>query len=189
MESGDSECAPVVARWLADPENPQLLAALTAASPLSASQLSRLPVRALPLLAGVPLRFCDPPPAVRSALLLLGASHCLSPPPLVEELLWRERCPVVMRIVGQRVAIALPARPEQWATLALPVYHRWAAGILAEALDIDASAVVQVNSVLINWLLQLLQAARPACLYLHGASPAIKVQLRQLRIDQLLSVL
>ncbi len=68
------------------------------------------------------------------------------------------------------------------------VCHSWARGLLAETLTVDFAAVDQVNSMLVAWLLQLAQSARPAGMVVRNARAQILTQFKQLRLDQMMKL-
>lgn len=69
-----------------------------------------------------------------------------------------------------------------------PLSHGWARGLIAPKLVVDMAAVEQVNSVLVAWLLQLAQAAKPAATTVLRARPQIVTQFKQLRLDQMMTL-
>jgi hypothetical protein len=68
------------------------------------------------------------------------------------------------------------------------IAHTWARGLLAPGYVIDFVAVDQVNSVLVAWLLQLAQSAKPATMAVRNARPAVLTQFKQLRLDQMMAL-
>jgi hypothetical protein len=68
------------------------------------------------------------------------------------------------------------------------VAHSWARGLLAPRMVVDFAAVDQVNSVLVAWLLQLAQSAKPATMAVRHARPPVLIQFKQLRLDQMMTL-
>jgi anti-anti-sigma regulatory factor len=68
------------------------------------------------------------------------------------------------------------------------VSHSWARGLLAPRVIVDLSDVDQVNSVLVAWLLQLAQSAKPAAMAVRNARAQIVTQLKQLRLDLMMTI-
>jgi len=67
--------------------------------------------------------------------------------------------------------------------------HSWGRGLLATQVVVDFAAVDFVNSVLVAWLLQLAQATKPAAMTVRSARSSIVTQFKQLRLDQMMTIL
>jgi hypothetical protein len=68
------------------------------------------------------------------------------------------------------------------------VAHSWVRGLLAPSCTVDFAAVDQVNSVLVAWLLQLAQSARPGTMAVRHARQQVLTQFKQLRLDQMMTL-
>ncbi len=66
--------------------------------------------------------------------------------------------------------------------------HSWVRPLELVSLSVDFAAVDMVNSVLVAWLLQLAQAARPAGVSVRNTRTAIATQFKQLRLDQMMTI-
>ncbi len=66
--------------------------------------------------------------------------------------------------------------------------HGWVRPLELVSLNVDFAAVDMVNSVLVAWLLQLAQAARPAGVSVRNTRTAIATQFKQLRLDQMMTI-
>lgn len=68
------------------------------------------------------------------------------------------------------------------------ICHAWAEALVVPGVQVDLTAVTHLNSVLIAWMLQLVQAFKPAPFRISGASAAVATQLRQLRLDYVMKM-
>ncbi len=69
-----------------------------------------------------------------------------------------------------------------------PVAHAWTRGLLVTNLVLDLRHIEHVTSVLVAWLLQLATGIQPAPTRVLNPSPQAATQLRQLRLDHLMSI-
>ncbi|MBA3685559.1 MAG: hypothetical protein H0W72_10020 [Planctomycetes bacterium] len=76
----------------------------------------------------------------------------------------------------------------QSARLAAPASSGWMQAIHAHAVLVDLAELPVVNSVLVAWLLQLGQNARPASLELRNVGRQVAIQFNQLRLHHLLKI-
>ncbi len=72
--------------------------------------------------------------------------------------------------------------------LALPATYSWIRSLSVDALVIDLEQLPHINSVLVAWILQLAQAAKPATVSLRHVNRQVNIQLTQLRLHHLLSL-
>ena len=72
--------------------------------------------------------------------------------------------------------------------LSTPSGHDWMARLLAKRVTIDLGEISHVNSVIVAWLLQLAQAAKPAELVLVDVNRQVAIQFNQLRLNHVLQV-
>jgi len=121
--------------------------------------------------------------ALRSLIALAGLHRLLPPdPPAPPEL----SCMAVfgddeLRLTVQH-GIGLNPR------LSTPSGHDWMARLQAKRIIIDLGEISHVNSVIVAWLLQLAQAAKPADLVLVDVSRQVAIQFNQLRLNHVLQV-
>lgn len=66
--------------------------------------------------------------------------------------------------------------------------QQWMQGIACVLVSIDLHEINHVSSIMIAWLLQLANAAKPAATELRGITRQVDIQLSQLRIGQLMSI-
>ncbi len=66
--------------------------------------------------------------------------------------------------------------------------HDWLQGLTAGSITIDLTAVQQINSVVVAWMLRLAQDSAPLRLKLSKVSRQVETQLRQLRLDHILAL-
>jgi anti-anti-sigma regulatory factor len=66
--------------------------------------------------------------------------------------------------------------------------HDWIGGAAFALLVIDLKEIENLNSLLVSWLLQLSHAAAPVRAVLSNPSAQAATQLRQLRLDHILTV-
>lgn len=188
MRDGTPSASILLAAWLSAPTHPARVQDLAAVAPVPAPDLARVPLAALPLLLAHGVRLTALKPEVRLALLCFGAERCLEPPCTPSEQRLLALKPFAMRIAHGDALVELPERPEAWAILAHePAYHRWAAGIDA-AIRLDLRRTHHINSVFVAWLLQLVQAAQPQRVLVCGSNAQAGAQLRQLRLDHLITL-
>jgi len=72
--------------------------------------------------------------------------------------------------------------------LSTPISHSWIGRIAAKRVLVDLGELSHVNSVLVAWLLQLAQAAKPAELVLINVNRQVTIQFKQLRLNHVLQV-
>ena len=132
----------------------------------------------------VPLRLGAPSAAVRAF-----ASRCLRPRLVVDEVADAVAMPFQVAITEPAtVEVRVEARAGLHPALGRTEAHAWIGGVDAAAVVVGMHQVGHVNSVLVAWLLLLVQHAKPARLRLDGASAAVQTQLRQLRLDHLMTI-
>jgi hypothetical protein len=121
---------------------------------------------------------------VLGALRVVGAGALLGLEPITAS-----RLPFAAQIRADgRVSIVVAATAATVPVTSTPVAHDWAAHLAMPAVDVDLSQLVTMNSVVIAWLLQLGHSAHPAAVRLNGANRQVVAQLRQLRLDQVLTL-
>jgi hypothetical protein len=76
----------------------------------------------------------------------------------------------------------------QNARLSLPGAYAWMRRLVSGELVVNLEELPHINSVLVAWILQLSQAAKPAQLTLRKVARQVNIQLMQLRLHHLLSV-
>jgi len=134
------------------------------------------------------VRFSGLRPAVRSAVLIIGLAQRLGIAPNAEEQHDLEHVPFVVHIRDREVVIEVASTVESRQAIGQPFYHQWAAGVTASALVIDCHRVEHVNSVLIAWMLQIVQSGKPVPVHVRRARAQVVTQLRQLRLDHLMVI-
>jgi len=72
--------------------------------------------------------------------------------------------------------------------LAKSMAHDWIEGLAPASVILDLDGVQHLSSVIVAWLIQLLQNCRPAPFRIRNARPTVVNQLRQLRLDALMAV-
>ncbi len=72
--------------------------------------------------------------------------------------------------------------------LSLPASHSWISRLALRRATIDLGELGHVNSIIVAWLLQLAQSAKPAELVLTNVNPQVMIQFNQLRLNHLLQV-
>lgn len=88
----------------------------------------------------------------------------------------------------QEIVVRVQASALQNERLALPATYSWIRCLNVEALVIDLEHLPHINSVLVAWVLQLAQAAKPATVRLKNVNRQVNIQLTQLRLHHLLSL-
>jgi anti-anti-sigma regulatory factor len=178
--------------WLASPADPQRLAALAAAArvaPIPAATIDRLSAECLhALMQSEDVRFADLRPAVRNAVLVAGLAARLSLVPDAAEQRDLDLMPFVLHTDGVQVVADVNGSAERRLAFGQPFYHQWAGGIDAASLVVDCHRVEHVNSVLIAWMLQVAQSAKPTRLKIRRAKAQVVTQLKQLRLDHLMTI-
>lgn len=178
-----------LAAWLASPADGARLAAMAAASPIPAQTIERLPAAGLAALQrSEGLRLVDLRPAVRMALLIAGLRERLGIVDDSEERRLVEQQPFTLHIAGGEIVAEIAGAAERRRGIGEPCFHQWAAGVTATAIVIDCHRVEHVNSVLIAWMLQVVQAAKPVPVHIRRARAQVVAQLRQLRLDHLMKI-
>ncbi len=184
--------AAALSSWLSAPADPQRLAGLIASSRIAAIQAStvdRLPAAcftALQQSEGV--RFGGLRPQLRRALLVLGLGSKLGLEPTSEERRELEQMPFVVHAVDQEIVIEVSAVLDRSTGFGQPCFHQWVSGVDAVAVVIDCSRLNQINSVMIAWMLQVVQSAKPVPVKVFRAKSQVATQLRQLRLDHLMQI-
>jgi hypothetical protein len=165
------------------------LVSASADAPIPGATIDRLSVDVLKALQqSEGLRFDGLSPAVRAAAMITGLGPRLGLIPTAEERRDMEQLHFSVHVVDQDVTIEMCASLERRHGIGQPFYHRWAAGISAGAVIIDCHRIDHVNSVLIAWMLQIVQSAKPIPVHIRGARAQVLTQLRQLRLDHLMSI-
>lgn len=181
-----------LASWLAAPADPQRLAALAAAAalaPIPGSTIERLPAEGLAALQrSEGVRFSGLRPSVRMAALVAGLATRLDLKPAEDERRELEHIPFTLHVAGREVVLEVCASSERRHNIGQPFYHQWAAGVMADAVVVDCHRVEHVNSVLIAWMLQIVQSAKPVPVQVRRARAQVGTQLRQLRLDHLMKI-
>lgn len=178
--------------WLAAPADPHRLAALEQASrvaPIPAATIDRLSavgLHALQRAEGV--RLAEPRPAVRAAIMVCGLAKRLGVEAKSDEQRDLDQMPFTVRIEKHGIVVEVQANAERRNSFGQPVYHQWVAGVTADSLTIDCHRVEHVNSVLIAWMLQICQLAKPTPVHVARARPQVETQLKQLRLDHLMRI-
>ena len=72
--------------------------------------------------------------------------------------------------------------------LSVPVSHGWIGRLGVRRATIDLGELSHVNSVIVAWLLQLAQSAKPAELVLMNVNRQVAIQFNQLRLHHVLQV-
>ena len=191
-ESAGPAPSAALAAWLASPADPQRLAALVAAAavaPVPGSTIERLPaegIAALQRSEGV--RFSGLRPTVRAAALIAGLGARLDLKLGDEERRDLEHVPFTLHVAGREVVLEVCASSERRHNIGQPFYHQWTAGVVADAMIIDCHRIEHVNSVLIAWMLQIVQSSKPVPVQVRRTRPQVGTQLRQLRLDHLMKI-
>ena len=72
--------------------------------------------------------------------------------------------------------------------MATPLSYAWLGHVTTPKVGVDLTEVLHINSVLVAWLLQLGQAAKPATFELRNVNRQVAIQLNQLRLNHLLAI-
>lgn len=86
------------------------------------------------------------------------------------------------------VGITIHRSAGQNPRMTTPLSYSWLGRVATVKVGVDLAEVAHINSVLVAWLLQLGQAAKPAAFELRNVSPQVAIQLKQLRLNHLLTV-
>lgn len=177
--------------WLAAPGDMAKLSALavaTAAGAVDLSAQSRLPGGAISALRQGPVpHFTGMRPHVRQAALVCGLGRELELAPSPEESREVESLPFVVVTSPREIVIELlPSASAQ--RFGNPFLHQWIGGLHADLVVIDCVRISHVNSVLIAWMLQIVQSAKPVPVHVRHAKPQVATQLKQLRLDHLMTI-
>lgn len=178
--------------WLSAPTDTSRQQALVVASrgqPIDLGRVDRLPAAGLAawMVGDVP-RLTGVPTVVRHALLVCGLAQRAELKVNAADTTSLAQMPFIVRIHGDEVIIELPSTCERSQVFSDPFYHQWIGGIAASRAIIDCSRINHVHSVLIAWMLQLAQAAKPTSMRIRGAKAVVATQLRQLRLDHLMPI-
>ncbi len=178
--------------WLSAPSETARQQALVAASkiqPIDLANVDRLPVSGLiawstgdvPRLAGMR-------PHVRLAILTCGLGKRLGLEISASEATSLDQLPFIVRMRGEEIVVEVPRTSERSQSFSNPIYSQWVSGVAAARVVIDCTLLDHVHSVLIAWMLQLAQNAKPNSVRIRGAKPVVATQLRQLRLDHLMPI-
>jgi hypothetical protein len=85
-------------------------------------------------------------------------------------------------------ALVLQPRAEGGKHLESSFAHAWMTAVETPRVTFDLVNVTHLTSVLIAWMLQVAQSARPAQTCIAHASPGVTAQLCQLRLDHLMTL-
>ncbi len=154
---------------------------------------ARLPARFLAAAlaagaAGAELTLDGLAPSARAALEAIDGARLLAAgAPARAAAADRER-PFSVAISGDQLEVHVLSAARGGAASAAQLPHDWLRGISRERVAIELGAIEHLDSLLVAWLLQLSQAAAPAKVELRSLSAQAATQLRQLRLDQLMSI-
>lgn len=153
------------------------------------SRIARLPISAIAALQQVPgVRLADLQPQVRQALIVAGLSRHLGLALDAGEAKDLESQPFALIAEDQRAILDIHVGAGRMSGLGQPLYHQWAGGLEAAGIVFDCHRLEHVNSVLIAWMLQIVQAAKPTPVQVRRAKPQVATQLKQLRLDHLMAI-
>lgn len=131
---------------------------------------------------GGSLRLDAPEVEQRQLIRLVGLERLLTDSSGAGDLSCQAVC------TDQEVVITIQRNAGQNSRLTMPLSYAWLERVATSMVGVDLSEVVHVNSVLVAWLLQLGQAAKPATFELRNVSRQVAIQLKQLRLNHLLTV-
>lgn len=134
------------------------------------------------------VQFADLRPAVRAAVLVAGLGPRLGIAPDPAERRDLDHMPFVVHTDGDRITADINGSPDRRHAFGQPFYHLWAGGVDASSLVIDCHRIDHVNSVLIAWMLQVAQSAKPVRIAVRRARSQVVTQLKQLRLDHLMTI-
>lgn len=142
------------------------------------------PVEQELLRRGGSLRLHAPDPGLRTLVALAGLQRLL---PSEGGAPLELSCAVVFTDDELRVTVqhGIGLNPR----LSTPAGHDWMARVAARRVIVDLAELSHVNSVIVAWLLQLAQVAKPADLALANVSRQVGIQFNQLRLNHVLQVL
>jgi len=152
-------------------------------------------VAALPLIdgrlraAGVAFRLTGLNRAAQLVVHLAGRSGLISDARSEDRDLAAGAWPLAL-LCGERGRLVVEVRRDagQNPWLTSPEIHDWLDGIVLSTLAIDLGRLEQINSMLVAWLLQLAQRLRPAPIEAFAIAPQVLIQLKQLRVDQMMTL-
>ncbi len=122
--------------------------------------------------------------AVAGALRVVGAGPAFGLDPITVA-----RLPFSAQIRADgAVTVVVAATASSTPVTSTAPAHEWAAHLAMPAVEVDLGQLTTLNSVVIAWLLQLGHSAHPAPVRLGGANRQVLAQLRQLRLDQVLTL-
>jgi anti-anti-sigma regulatory factor len=93
-----------------------------------------------------------------------------------------------VKIAQDALQLELPSQAERQSTFGQPFLHTWVGGVAAREIVIDCGRLEHVNSVLIAWMLQIVQSSKPTPVRIVRAKPQVSTQLKQLRLDHLMAI-
>jgi hypothetical protein len=170
-----------------DPDSARQWVTTAAGHRVDAARVNRLPVAFLAACTGTPApHLANLPEAARNAALILGLGPALGIPVTPEERKAFDALPFTAKPLGAAVQIGLAAGSERKPGFGSALFHQWAGGISGGAITVDLANIDHINSVMIAWLLQLVQSAKPTPVEVRRAKPGVSTQLKQLRLDHLL---
>jgi anti-anti-sigma regulatory factor len=88
----------------------------------------------------------------------------------------------------EEIVISVQATALQNGRLVLPGSYSWMRRLVTQRIVVDLGQLPHINSVLVAWILQIGQAAKPATLTLVNVSRQVNIQLTQLRLHHLMTV-
>jgi len=168
---------------LAQARTTSLILDLTGVARIDGGLLASLgPVEQDVLRRGGSLRIDAPDVELRQLIRLANLERLLLDPIGVCDL----SCQV---LYGENdIAITIHRSAGQNPRMTTPLSYSWLGRITTAKVTVDLSEVAHINSVMVAWLLQLGQAAKPATFELRNVSRQVVIQLNQLRLNHLLTV-
>lgn len=190
-EASPLSAANALRAWMAAPLDAarlQELLGAAGAGPVDATAVVKLPIAVLSAWRSVKM----PPlqgfrPHVRQAVLACGIGANVGIQPTPEEARELEGLPFTVSFSSHEILVQVQPT-QQGQRFGSPFLHQWIAGVHADAVVIDCSRLNHVNSVLIAWMLQMVQSAKPTAVRIRHAKTQVVTQLKQLRLDHLMLI-
>ena len=164
--------------------------ALVAGGSVTCDHLTRIPCAFLAKDRAAPsVHLVDAPPRLVLAMELLGLAKVYGIPGdeplrrLAQELPFR-----VTLVADGTLHLAMQPIGGYHPRINQSLAHEWMEALVPESVEADLSCVQHLTSVLIAWMLQLVQSTRPVPFRVSGARGTVGVQIRQLRLDHLLTI-